>query len=279
MRALSITILAASVAVLLIIYGILLLGTTVSFWRTGSSAGVDIDTQQAALRTDLLTTPTAAPLLAGMENGSMTLGGAQPAAAAFAAGSVPADEPIVTILPITPAATVDPCPPQAEGGFPADATAVAVGSLRLYSEPDLFSAPLGEFGAGQAFLITADTGGVTAVRRCELVWVRVRLTGGSMGWVLASAVNIGQPTVGPTVQPTVTSVVTPPICPGGCGTPTPCWNPCSNPCPQPPQPCGNPCPQPCNNPCNGPCGQPYAQQQSMQPYAQPCPQPCGVYSQ
>jgi len=252
MRALLITILAAAAAVLLIIYGIFLLGTTVSFWRTGSSAGVNIDTQQqAALRTDLLTTPTAAPLLSGVESGSMALGGAQPAVAAFAAESVPADEPpgepIVTVLPVIPAATVDPCPPQAEGGFPADGTVTAVGSLRLYSEPDLFSAPLGEFVAGQSFLITADTGGVTAVRRCDLVWVRVRLTGGSMGWVLASAIDIGQPTA----QPTVTSIVTPPICPGGCGTPTPCWNPCSN---------------PCNQPCSQPSGQ-------------PCSQPCGVYTQ
>jgi len=265
MRALLITILAAAAAVLLIIYGIFLLGTTVSFWRTGSSAGVNIDTQQSTanvtgLRTDLLATATAAPLLSGMESGSMALGGAQPAAVAFAVESVPADEPVVTILPITPAATVDPCPPQAEGGFPADATVSAVGLLRLYSEPDLFSSPLGEFSAGQTFLITADTGGVTAIRRCDLVWVRVRLTGGSMGWVLADAIEMGQPTA----QPTVTSVVTPPICPGGCGTPTPCWNPCSN-----------PCPQPCSDPCNQPCAQPYGQQ----PYGQPCTQPCGVYSQ
>lgn len=260
MRTLLITILAAAAAVLLIIYGIVLLGTTVSVWQEGSAMRMDIDTaSSAALNTDLLggatATPAGAPLLSGVESGSMALGTPEPLMA-FAAGSAPADEPVVTVLPVTPAATVDPCPPQAEGGFPADGTVTAVGSLRLYSEPDVLSAPLGEFSGGQAFLITADTGGVTAVRRCDLVWVRVRLTGGSMGWVLASAIVIGQPTV----QPTVTSAVTPPICPGGCGTPTPCWDPCNN-----------PCQQPCSNPCNQPCSQPYTQQ--------PCTQPCGVYTQ
>ena len=176
---------AVILAVLLILVGVIIFGVvTVRVWQEGSSLRMDIDTQQdAALNTGLLGTPTA-PLLAGVESGSMALGTPAPLAVFAVEGGVQdaPQEPVITILPVTIEATVDPCPPQAEGGFPADATVTAIGSLRLYSAPDVLSPALGEFSAGQAFLVTADTGGVTAIRRCDLVWVRVRLTGGSMGW-------------------------------------------------------------------------------------------------
>lgn len=246
------TLVATVLALLLILIGVGIVGlASVRIFQESGFLRMDIDTAgadaasaesaaaAAALRTDLLDSQ-AQPQLSGVESGGMALGasGGQPALAA------PADAAPV-VLPITPTVTIDPCPPAAEPGWPADASVAAIGMVRLYDRPDLASQPLGEFGAGQMFLVTADPAAVTAVRRCDLVWVRVRLTGGVMGWVLGGAILIAPPTAVPTL---------PPICPGGCATPVY------------PTPCCNPCPQPCAQPCNQPC-------------TQPCTTPCGVYSQ
>lgn len=151
----------------------------------------------------------------------------------------------------------------AEPGFAADATVAAINLANLYREPALDAAILGAFGAGQTFLVTADKDGVTAVRGCDLVWVRVRLTGGMFGWVLASAIEVGPIVITPIVITPVAPVTLPPICPGGCATPT-CVPPCYTPCVQP-------CVDPCYSPCDG--------TNSQQWNSQPCTPPCGVYSQ
>lgn len=263
-----VTILAGALALVFIVYGIVLLGT---IWQENGTLRVDISTAgttagdsagAGALSTDALALQTPQPLLAGVESGSMALGGQQQEVAAFPA-ALPADAPAPTealppteVPPATQAPTpasltvVDPCPPQAEAGFAADTPLAAVGMIRLYIEPDVLAPTLGEFSAGQTFLVTADTAGVTALRRCELVWVRVRLTGGGMGWALAGALQAAPATVEPIVVPTAS----PPICPGGCATPTCNWS-CAD------VPCGQPCVEPCNLPCT-----------------QPCTTPCGVYS-
>jgi hypothetical protein len=242
------TILATGLAVLLIVIGVWIL------WMVGARI-LQGTGPTAAPATDPQTVQTTQSLLLGMENGSMALGpvGEEGVLRAFEAAV--ADAPVEPLPPIV-LPTVDPCPPQQEPGFAADANVVAIGMVRLYSEPDLESPALGEFSAGQSFLVTADANGVTAVRRCDLVWVRVRLTGGLLGWVLASAIEIA-PVVTPIVTPVVFPTL-PPICPGGCATPT-CVDPCYD-----------PCPQPCVDPCYLPCGG---------DYAQPCTTPCGVYSQ
>lgn len=264
-----VTILAGALALVFIIAGIVLLER---IWRENGTLRVDINTAGVgALGADGLATPTPQPLLAGVESGSMALGGQQQEVIAFAA-VLPADVPAPTEVPPpteappteappaeappaetpTPASlsVVDPCPPQAEAGFAADTPLAAVGMIRLYIEPDVLAPTLGEFSAGQTFLVTADTAGVTALRRCEVVWVRVRLTGGGMGWALASALQAAPTTAEPAPMP----LVSPPICPGGCATPT-----CNPPCAE--VPCGQPCIEPCNLPCT-----------------QPCTTPCGVYS-
>lgn len=245
------TLIATLLALLLIIIGVVIFGmASVRILQASGLWRIDIDTASATLDAGLAVAQTPDPMLAGVENGGMALGTPLPqvalrAAAAPILDAPPVDVPPFPSLPATVTATPDPCPPQMEAGFAADATVAAIGMLRLYSEPDMFAPTLGEFGAGQNFLVTADSMGVTAVRRCDLVWVRLRLTGGSMGWALGSAVDIALPTAMPTM---------PPICPGGCATPA---------CPTP---CYNPCAQPCPDPCNLPC-------------TQPCTTPCGVYSQ
>lgn len=196
-----------------------------------------------ALDASLAVAQTPLPLLAGVESGGMALRAASAQSAlADAAGGAVMDVPVEPTLPSTPLPTVDACTPQPEPGFAAESTVVAIGMIRLYSDTDVLAATLGEFGTGQGFVVTADAAGVTAIRRCELVWVRVRLAGGAQGWVLAHAVEIGLPTAVPTLPATLVA----PICPGGCATPS--------------------CVQPCINPCAQPC-------------IQPCALPCGVYSQ
>lgn len=254
---------ATILALLLIICGVIIVGLAgVRIWQAGSFLRMDINTADRAqpavsvdtagtaaattLNLDLLDAPTAEPLVQGVESGSMLLATQEPLTeTAMALSSGAPVEP--TVVPV---ATADPCPPQPEGGFPAAATVTVIGMASLYPLPDLFSTPLGQFTAGQAFLVTGDPSGITALRRCDLVWVRVSLGGSIQGWVLGSAVQIAEPTPLPTVAPTPYA----PICPGGCATPT-----CG-------EPCYNPCQQPCSNPCLSPC-------------TQPCPAPCGVYTQ
>ena len=250
------TCVASLLAFLLVVCGAIIIGMAgVRLAQESGFLRKDLDTPGATALDDRLpvaqtTQPQTSqqPLLAGVESGGMALGGsAQPAAVqAVAGGGSIMDGPVEPTLASTPEATVDACAPQPEPGFAAESPVVAIGMIRLYTDTDVLAATLGEFGAGQSFTVTADGAGVTAIRRCELVWVRVRLAGGQQGWVLAHAVEIALPTVMPTSMPTMVA----PICPGGCATPT-CVEPCYNPCAQP---CADPCYSPCIQPCTTPCG-------------------------
>lgn len=275
------TILTTLLALLLIIIGIWILWLAVTRIWPGpgpvatptpavsgpSSAPVDDPTLTVGPAAQL--TSTSSSLLTSLENGGMALGticstttvdnnGVVTTQTICVDGESTGTEKKTTDAADAPGVTPDPCPPQLASGFAADANVTAIGMLSLYGEPDLESGALGEFSAGQNFLVTSDANGVTAVRRCELVWVRVRLTGGMWGWALASAIQLGPIIITPIVITPVFPPTLPPICPGGCGTPT-CVTPCYD-----------PCTQPCNDPCYSPCGG---------GYTPPCTTPCGVYSQ
>jgi hypothetical protein len=156
--------------------------------------------------------------------------------------------------------TADACPPQPAVGFAADSAVVAVGMLRVYSQSDVTSPALAELQAGQGLWIVAGEDGSTAVRRCEVVWQRVRTADGVMGWALEDAIDVVVPTAVPlpTAVPTAapTSVMAAPgggsTCPSGC-TQGGCVGPCPTPCF--PVVCPTPCIQPCvQQPCTSPCG-------------------------
>jgi hypothetical protein len=209
----------------------------------GAPAGADLG---AASETDMQR------LFVGVESGGMALG--TPGAAMVPVA--PLDEPSVEPLPLAPLPQVlptpDSCPPAPAEGFAADSAVVAVGMLRVYSQSDVTSPALAELQAGQGLWIVAGEDGSTAVKRCEVVWQRVRTANGVVGWALEDAIGV----VVATAAPVPTAVMAAPsggsTCPSGC-TQEGCVGPCPTPCF--PVVCPTPCVQPCvQQPCTSPCG-------------------------
>jgi hypothetical protein len=198
-------------------------------------------------------------LFVGVESGGMPLGDPQ----AAPAPALPADDPQMPApLPEVLPPLVE-CPPQPAEGFAADSAVVTIGMLRVYSQADVASPALAELQAGQGLWIVAGEDGSTAVKRCEIIWHRVRTAGGIVGWALDDAIDVVVPTIMPlpTAAPTAGPTPVPPggmtppggsICPGGCPQ-----GGCVQPCPTPcfPVVCPTPCVQPCvQQPCTSPCG-------------------------
>lgn len=245
-------------ALLLILFGLVVAAVSVVLiWQANSSAQGNGATVETAGADAALRGAGGQALLVGVESGGMAL--STPAPAALVVMAAPQDEPLATLPPEptsapTSAPTPDPCPPLPAEGFAADTAVVAVGMLRIYSQADVTAATLGELGAGQGLWIVAGEDGATAVRRCEIVWQRVRTSDGRVGWVLADAVAVVVPTAVPTAAPSPSAIPIQSPCVDGC-------SPCAPPCPQP-TPCYQPCPTPCLQPCVG----------------QPCTTPCGAYA-
>lgn len=247
-------------ALLLIFFGLVVAGLiAVRIWQDNGSVQVDINTADlevgATVASDAAAAARAAngeplvaaasqPLVVGVESGGMAL--TTPEAASIMAA--PADQPAPTVEPLP---IVDPCPPAPVRGFGADTAVVAVGMLRVYSASDVTSPALRDLSAGQGLWIVAGEDGSTAVKRCEVIWQRVRTADGVVGWVLEDAIDVI-----PSAPIVETAAITPTIspCVGGC-----VQQGCV-------QPCATPCYQPCPTPCNQPCA------------VQPCTTPCGVYS-
>jgi hypothetical protein len=260
-------------ALLLIFFGLVVAGLiVVRIWQDNGSVQMDINTASVgaganatgnvagdvaadvaagarAANGEPLVAAAPEPLVVGVESGGMAL--TTPEVASIIAAppaAPPADQPAPTAESLT---TVDPCPPAPAQGFGADTAVVAVGMLRVYSASDVTSPALRDLSAGQGLWIVAGEDGSTAVKRCEVIWQRVRTADGVVGWVLEDAIDVI-----PSAPITETVAITPTIspCVGGC-----VQQGCV-------QPCATPCYQPCPTPCNQPCA------------VQPCTTPCGVYS-
>ncbi len=195
----------------------------------------------------------------GVESGSMALATAtaQALAAAAVAGVVADAATPGDVFAPTPAPTNDPCPPLTAPGPAGGAQLTAIGVVRLYPAADFSQPAPGEFSAGTVFVVAPDPGGITAIKRCELNWLRVRTPEGAEGWIVAQAVD--DMPVPPTSAPTAISTLVQQCVAGSCQG---CVQPCTNPC----SPCTSPCNyqpnQPCYQPCGStPCAGPYTGQQ------------------
>lgn len=65
----------------------------------------------------------------------------------------------------------------------------------MYSQADVTSTPLRNLSAGQELWIVEGEDGRTAVKRCDVIWQRVRTADGLLGWVLEAAIEIVPPTM------------------------------------------------------------------------------------
>ncbi|HRA68609.1 MAG TPA: SH3 domain-containing protein [Caldilinea sp.] len=97
----------------------------------------------------------------------------------------------------TPATTAEPLTPDASlDAYPPDAEVQARGMLRIYASPDPNSLTLAEYTAGDLFTVIEPPGDVSAypVELNGVRWYRVRAGDGLVGWVIADGIEpVAQP--------------------------------------------------------------------------------------